>query len=207
VTTTVVGSAQQSADHPRSRRRIAIGIGVGVALVAIVAALGFWRYAATYAPLENAGWAGPYHVTGQPDVARHSTDLGDELYLRGPVGTEAQWITGIWNNGSHAVTIDSYLNNGLVTRVQWTPYVLQPGGDVTGRRLPPRSLPAEIGPHQTIRVLITVRKPAGCSNGVYVNTDSVRFNWHALGVHHDYDMGFDGTPDEATFVGCPHVGG
>ena len=160
--------------------------------------LWFWRYAATYAPLTPAGYWGPYATAGKHLVDR-TTDLGDELYIDGPAGTQAEFITGLVDTGSHDVKITSFDRNPLIARIRWTPYITKPGGDITGERLQPRNLPAEISGHNQIRLIITFRKPP-CQDGLYLNTDRIVFRWHALGVDHQYDMQLG---DTATFVGCP----
>jgi hypothetical protein len=172
----------------------------GCVVLLAAAGLGFWRYAATYAPLRPSAFAGPYGPN-----ARHlvdlSTDLGAELYVAGPAGTEAQFLIGIEDDGSHSVTITGAQDDPVIARIQWTPYVFRPGSDVTGEKLPLRDLPAQIGAHQQIRMIITFRKPA-CSGGGYVDIRGVALNWHALGVDHDYLLPLGGGAG-ATFVGCP----
>lgn len=164
--------------------------------------LGFWRYAATYAPLGPGSFFGPYGPGGR-NVRIQFTDLGDELYINGPAGTEGQVITALENSGSHGVTIQRFVRDiNMVTDVQWSPYVLRNGGNVYGESLPLRQLPASIPPHQTIRIVLTLRKPP-CVPGGFENTNYVTLHWYALGAHHDYDMPL--SPDNSTtFVGCPH---
>lgn len=164
--------------------------------------LGFWRYAATYAPLGPGNFFVPYGPDGR-NVRTQSTDLGDELYIDGPAGTEAQVLVALENDGSHGLTIQRFPRSiNMVTNVQWSPYVARNGSDITGESIPLRQLPASIPPHQTIRIVLTLRKPR-CVPGGFENTQYVTLLWYALGAHHEYDMPL--SPDNSTtFVGCPH---
>lgn len=200
-------AAPGRADVPPARRgngwrKAAVISGCGLLAVVVGVGLGFWRYADTYTALNPGSFDGPYHVAGAPDVSRQDTDLGTELYVPGPAGTEAKWLTALSNDGGHDITIESVSRNLLVANVQWTPYIVRAGGDATGVRLPPRPLPAQLGAHQTIRLIITFRKPV-CAQGLSITTDVLNLRWHALGVDHSYDAPF-GIGDGTTFVGCPH---
>lgn len=189
----------------RRRWRIVVLATTGVLVLAATGfGIWFWRYAATYSPLSQSGFWGPCGHNARHLIDR-TTDLGDELYIDGPGGTETQFITGLENSGSHGVTIESLVKNPFAVAIQWTPYVTRPGGDLSGERLPLRQLPAAIGSHQQIRLIVTLRKPACSPNYGYGNIDSLVLKWHALGVDHEYRMQFGfGLP--ATFVACPaHV--
>jgi hypothetical protein len=96
-------------------------------------------------------------------------------------------MTGLANDGSHGVAIKGFLNNGLIVNVQWTPYLLRPGGVISGEQLPLRDLPADIEAHQQIRLVITFRKPP-CQPGTIADADALLIQWHALGVDHEYKM-------------------
>lgn len=195
--------ARAEGTPPRIRRRWQLAVRVAavvVVLAAIGCGLGFWRYAATYAPLSPGGFFGTYGYEGR-NVVQRSTDLGEELYVKGPAGTDGQVITALVNLGSHGVTIQRFLR-GTIANFQWSPYILRPGGNAFGKPLPLRQLPAYIPPQGQIRVILTLRKPV-CEPGGFVNTDYVILYWYALGAHHEYDMPLTaGSP--ITFVGCPH---
>jgi hypothetical protein len=183
----------------RRWRLVAIIAGCVVVLAAIGVGLGFWRYAATYAPLQEGGFYGPFRSADGVIVLR-TTDLGDEVVIRGPAGTEARWIFSIQNNGSFDVSIDKIEEGGPLVRTEWSPYVLGPGGLGTGENLPLRNFPAAVTSHKEIRVVLTLRKPV-CRSGLYVSTPDLLVDWHSLGVHHRSVLPF---PVDATFVGCPH---
>lgn len=200
-------AADPTPARPSRRRRRWLVIASSVVVVAAAGfGLGFWRYAATYDPGFGSNFSGPYRVAGQPNVHLRETDIGDELYVTGPAGTTAQWITDLTNEGSHDVTIVSFLDSGLITDVRWTPYVVRNGGNVFGVRLPPRPFPATLAPNQTIRLLLTFRKPV-CEPGGQVTVDSLYLHWRALGVNHEYAMPLGGGGQPPTvLVGCPtHV--
>jgi hypothetical protein len=201
VTTTIaVPAGPDGAPAARGRWRKVAVVGACVLLVAAIGTgLGFWRYAAAYAPLNPGGFFGPYGNANLVKIGMQDTDLGEEFYVKGPAGTQAAVITALANDGSHDVVIQRIESNPLIANIAWSRYVLRPGGNVTGVRLPLRSLPASIPAHSRIRVVITLRKPR-CANRPIVNLDQLVVHWHALGVDHAYQWPFaDGT----TYVGCP----
>jgi hypothetical protein len=166
--------------------------------LALAGALAYWRYAATYAPLRLASFFAPYGSNAS-HYGNVYTDLGYEVYVKGPSGTKVQVITLLINDGSHDVTITGSSQNPLIPTVQLSHYVTEPGGLITGKALPLRSLPARIPAHHTARLVLTLVKPR-CQPGIGISTDGTTLHWHALGVDHDLDVpvGLD-----TTFVGCP----
>jgi hypothetical protein len=173
-------------------------------LAAIAAGLGFWRYAATYAPLNPGPFFGGYPGEVNPRaIVMKDTDLGLEIYLDGPTGTEAEVITALSNDGDRDVTIERIeTDRSVIPKVEWSPYRETPNSDGTGVRLPLRSFPATIPARHLIRVVVTLRKPL-CPPGISVNVDRLIVHWHALGVDHVYWFPF-GDAMDATYVGCPH---
>jgi hypothetical protein len=196
-------SADQVARSRHRRWRIAAIVGAVVVLLAAVGGgLGFWRYAATYAPLSPSGFFGPYgnHAS---NLVIQPTDIGDEIYIKGPAGTEAQVFTGLDNDGSHDVTVESFPDSRLIANVQWAPWVTPGSAPGAEGRLPLRSLPANLPAHGRISLVLTLRRPVCTPRGIEVSTDRVLLRWHALGVDHQYAL-LLGFPERMTFVGCPH---
>lgn len=56
-------------------------------------------------------------------IVVRNTDLGREIYLDGPPGTEAQVITALFNDGDTDVTIQRIETSAsLIPKVEWSPY-------------------------------------------------------------------------------------
>src|SRR5690348_18273691 len=103
----------------RTWRRAAPFVVCLVLLAAVVAALGFWRYAATYAPLRAGNFFSPYGNGNDQNLVVRATDLGTELYLNGPSGTQASVLTALANDGSHDVEIQRFERDPLIAEAEW----------------------------------------------------------------------------------------
>ena len=185
----------------RTRLRIAIGVALAVLLLGGVGfGIGYWRYAATYAPLQPGSFGGPYGA-GSQYFRLATTDLGDEIYVAGPTGAESGYVLQLVNDGSHDVTVTGYERLPAVASVRWSPYVFHAGGNGFGVRLPLRGLPARIPAHESIKIVLTLQHPNCDVNGGYGSMTEIPLHWTALGVHHTFDMPFG--PFSTTFVPCP----
>jgi hypothetical protein len=198
---TLIADEVARTEQRHGRRRVVIGVLIAVLVLAAAGfGIGFWRYAASYAPLQMGDFGGPYG-SGAPNFREVVTDLGDEIYVAGPTGAEAGYLLELVNDGSHAVTVTGYERVPAVTGVRWSRYVLNPGDSVFGARLPLRSLPAQIAPHQSIKIVFELQHPKCDGNRGYGTLTYVPLRWTALGVHHIFDMPL-GDP-ATTFVPCP----
>ena len=214
MTSVMLPPAGHAVQPPPQRRytrlRIAIGVALAVLLLGGVGfGIGYWRYAATYAPLQSGSFSGPYGA-GSRYFRIATTDLGDEIYIAGPTGAESGYVLQLLNDGSHAVTVTGYDRLPAVASVRWSRYVFHAGGNGFGVRLPLRGLPAQIPAHKSIKIVLTLQHPKCDVNGGYGSMTEIALHWTALGVQHTFDMPF-GSP-LTTFVPCPqylpvkHVG-
>lgn len=185
----------------RGRRRV-IGAAVSLLVLAGIGfGLGFWRYAASYAPLQPGNFSGLYRTAANAHFHEFSTDLGDEMYVSGPPGATVDLIVALENDGDHPVTVQRFERLDGVADVRWSKYVTRPGGNAFGEPLPLQALPAHLAAHQTIRLVMTLRRPHCGPDGGWGSTNAVTLYWEALGVHHAFDMPLG--IDDPTFVPCP----
>ena len=98
-----------------------------------------------YGPIEPGFFAAPYSRANAG-----FTKTGTE-YIKGRPGSEVSRYYGLENHGSHDVVVTSVDPIAPPVRVQWSDYVVRPGGDETGERRPWRDFPATIPAHGTIR--------------------------------------------------------
>lgn len=112
-------------------------------------------------------------------------------------GATGQVFATLSNYGSHAVTI-SGLRYGqyrdLVIDIQWSTWNLAPEGSIFGVDTPWHSFPATVPGNGSIRVLISIRRPADCGNfqgmgvgGDYFNGGMV-VQWKSLLHTHSTDV-------------------
>lgn len=110
---------------------------------------------------------------------------GFSYRLATQAGSTAHMVAALENSGSHAVRISSAVGGPGTTGVQWSTYRTVPDGSVFGVDAPWRSFPATIPPHGTIRLLLTVRRPADCRTfiahyGVGTDDGWVDVHWRSL---------------------------
>ncbi|MBO1753893.1 hypothetical protein [Allobranchiibius sp. CTAmp26] len=110
---------------------------------------------------------------------------GFSYRLATTAGSTAKMVAALENSGSHAVRISSVGAGPGTSEVQWSTYRTVPEGSTFGVDAPWRSFPATIPPHGTIRLLLTVRRPADCRQFIahYGNpTDdgSLAVHWRSL---------------------------
>jgi hypothetical protein len=155
---------------------VAIGVVLAVACAAVLVYLD-----GRYGPVEGGSFGGP--------TAAHGLVLDDdsvESYrLASEPGTTATFFAALDNDGSHAVRISSIKPPQGVSDVRWSVYHFEPGGNISGVDTPWRSFPATIPAHGTIRVQLTVHRPACPENtqdgGVSIAYDgTLLVSWRSL---------------------------
>ncbi len=158
-------SDHSSDDSPERRRRVRWWVWVlGVILVlAVVAGAIVWVHLrnadAKYGPIRAGTFGGEYSHAHLADGPPGTT------YINGPAGTEVVRMYSLANDGTHSVKITSVTAAAPVSRIQWSPWHLLPAGSSYGRNVRSRNLPALVPPDDEIRLLLTIRKPAGCDGG------------------------------------------
>lgn len=158
--TSEVAHAWASSASVRLRRRPARMAAVAVvilagALVTIVATRSVDR---RYGPIRSGPFGGIYSTQGlfsKPDDFSYR--------LLGRSDATAQLLASLNNTGSHSVKVTAIDTDDVVTKVRWSELHTAPGGSVSGNSTPWRDLPAVIPARSTIRLLITIRRPANCS--------------------------------------------
>jgi hypothetical protein len=188
------------APQRRERRwRKPVALAAGTVLVASIAVgIAVANHQDSYPPIREAGFGGPYQDRDQV-LAQHFTDLGTEIYLRGAVGTQLRWIFGVSNDGSSDVTVLKPEAIAPITNFQWSKQVFKEGGNAFGEDTPLQPFPATIGAHETIGVIVTIKKPP-CGNYGYSNVTDSPIQWRVSGEHHSNPVTMFGG---ATLVPCP----
>gem|GEM_PF-6450476 len=132
-----------------------------------------------YGPIQNGSF-GIYSqdLILQPDGSSHR-------FAESPAQT-AQLVASLRNAGSHSVEITAIDRDDVVSDVRWSVLATVPGGYVSGLDTPWQNFPAEIPAHATIRLLITIHRPAYCQDGVSaangndLYSGSHRVHWKSL---------------------------
>jgi hypothetical protein len=138
-----------------------------------------------YGPMRAGSFGGPYSL--QDFVANR--DGSSRIAARGPDGT-ARLMASLSNDGSHAVEVTAIDTDDVVTGVRWSVLRTVPGGFISGTDTPWQDFPAVIPAHTTIRLLITIHRPAYCrdkqfaANGGDVYSGSHRVHWKSLLSRH-----------------------
>jgi hypothetical protein len=186
----------------RARRSTAMRVVIAVSVVAVVAA-GLCVYLVVrhverarldrhYGPVVSGPAAGAYslrNIDPGPEglIGRLSTDPG---------ATAVAFET-LHNDGSHAVVITSIATDAVVSRVRWSTY--SPTTTNLGDPAPWRTFPATVAPHGTIRLLVTIHRPATCAGKPYGNQIRVTFvgglevRWTSLLASHETAISWLGT--------------
>lgn len=192
MTVTVTATTTPPGPHHWSRRRRR-GV-LGAAVLAIVLVLGVAGMLTVrhldgrYGPIEPGMFSGPVN----PDQLAASNGRTGRL-LPGP-SASVQMMSSLRNGGSHAVTVSSVdypQFHAAVSGIRWSTWKPIPGGYVSGASTPWHSFPATIPSDWTIRLLISVHRPADCASylrsasaaGTYDGTVKVR--WKSLLGYHD----------------------
>jgi hypothetical protein len=185
---------------PRQWRK-PVAIASAVVLIAVVAVgIAVWRHKDTYPAIRDAGFGGPYQDRSRA-LGFYETDLGTEIYLRGAVGTQAQWIFGITNDGSRDVTVLKPEPFAPMTNFQWSKKIDKEGGNAFGEDTPLRVFPATMGAHETIRVIVTIKKPNCGGDGGYNNVTDIEVPWRVGGSQRSKLINMFG--EGQAFVPCP----
>jgi hypothetical protein len=98
----------------------------------------------------------------------------------------ARLLESLYNAGSHAVEVTAIDTDDVVTDVRWSELRTVPGGYISGISTPWREFPADLPAHTTIRLLITIRRPAYCHDSEFaVNGNDLysgphRVHWKSL---------------------------
>ena len=159
-------TAQEPAVDPESRttsrrRRniLLIVVAVLVAAAGLSTTLTLRHLNDQYGPIEAGGFGGIYHVH-RPDLVTNFDDSTG--HLRAHPGAQAKLFASLSNRGAHSVRVTSVETDDIVTDVKWSVYRVVPGGSVDGVSTPWRSFPAIVPANGTIRLLITIHRPAYC---------------------------------------------
>jgi hypothetical protein len=78
-------------------------------------------------------------------------------------GATARFVTSLENLGAHSVKVTSIDTGDVATDMRWSVYRAVPGGLVSGVRTPWQRFPAVVAANGTIRLLITIHRPADCA--------------------------------------------
>ena len=189
-------------DVSPKRRRVPWWLwGIGVVVVlAVVAGAIVWVHLrnadAKYGPIRAGTFGGEYSHTHLADGPPGTT------YITGPAGTEVVRMYSLANVGTHSVKITSVSASALVSRIQWSPWHLTPAGSSYGREERARSLPAIVPPNDEIRLLVTIRKPAGC-DGDAGFAPVVIVHWDSLLHSHATRIDFAQTAEDQFYLCKP----
>jgi len=155
------GSSAALGDRRRRLPRTAAAVATGLILVGALATTLTLRHSdRQYGPVQGGSFGGIYS-------ARNLVSSPDNWSSRlaGGSDTTAQLIASLHNRGSHSVKVTAVETDDVVTDVRWSSYRTEPGGYVSGIETPWQGFPADIPAHGTIRLLITVHRPAYCRTG------------------------------------------
>lgn len=174
----------------RRRRRAVLGAAVlaGVMVLGVAGLLTVRHLDGRYGPIEPGSFTGPVYADSL------SFGNGSTARLRPGPAASVPMMSSLDNRGSHAVTISSvdYAQfHAVVSDIRWSTWKVVPGGSVFGVNTPWHSFPATIPGHGTIRLLISVHRPADCAtylrlgsaSGTYDGTMTVR--WKSLLDDHE----------------------
>lgn len=181
-----MSGAAQVVDEPRQepagprRTKAVLAILAVVASLAVASGVVLRYLDGRYGPVEGGSFSGPLS-----DHGLVSSKKGFSYRLASTPGTTATFIASLANSGSHSVEITSLEPPSEVSDVRWSVFHLVPGGNVEGVDTPWRSFPATVPAHGTIRLLLTVHRPActasGPGGGFSVSYDgTVLVHWRSL---------------------------
>jgi hypothetical protein len=140
-----------------------------------------------YGPIEAGQFGGMYSTQGLALSPDGSSDR-----LAASTDASAQLLESLSNTGSHPVEVTEIDTDDVVTHVRWSELRTVPGGYVSGISTPWREFPAEIPAHTTIRLLITIHRPAYCrvaANGNDLYSGTHRVHWKSLLRRHITTVG------------------
>jgi hypothetical protein len=110
---------------------------------------------------------------------------GSSGQLTGGPDATAQLLASLDNAGSHSVKVTSIVTDFVATKIRWSEFHTVPGGSASGISTPWRDFPTVIPAHSTIRLLITIQRPAYCDSrqtslGTETYSGSHRMYWRSL---------------------------
>lgn len=124
-------------------------------------------------------------------------------------GATARFITLLDNVGGHSVTVTAIDTDDVATDIRWSTFRAVDGGSIFGVAAPWHQFPAVIPAQGTIRLLITVHRPAECgpdskTGGVSSLTyDGIhKVHWESLLHSHVTTVSFYGGGDSEGFRVC-----
>jgi hypothetical protein len=141
-----------------------------------------------YGPIEPGATGGQYSGRNLLDGKG-----GFSARLSATPDASALMFETLDNRGRHSVTITSIPTGSVVSRVRWSVYSTAKTRSNLGDAEPWRALPATVPPHGTIRLLITIHRPAECQGRSYDNQAPVSFDGD-LNVHWKSLLGAHVTP-------------
>ena len=152
---------------------------VAVVFAAASTLAGIRVWAEHYSPLDSVGFFGPVVST---DRFLGPSD-SETRYMHDTQGQSTSWLMGIRNSGGTSVVVDSVEPVGAAGTVSWSPYVVVPGGYISGQPERFRSWPAHLNSHDTIRLKITLNA-AACAGRRQLLFEAVQLRWHLYGERH-----------------------
>jgi len=163
-----------------SRRvRAAFVLVVVLALVVGAVVVGLPVIDRRYGPPQPGSFGGVL----TPDAVGQAS--GGNYRLEDPTGT-VDLLESLSNQGGHSIMVTG-VDDPAVTSVRWSEYRFAPGGYVSGVDTPWRGLAATVPAHATIRLRLTVCRPAPCGpaqqagdGGVPFYTGSHAVRWRSL---------------------------
>lgn len=170
-----------------------------VVVLAVVAGAIVWVHLrnadAKYGPIRAGTFGGEYSHTHLADGPPGTT------YITGPAGTEVVRMYSLANGGTHSVKITSVSGSAAVSRIRWSPWHLTPAGSSYGREERARNLPAVVPANDEIRLLVTIRKPAGCDGDGFAPVVTV--HWDSLLHSHATRIDFAQTAEDQFYLCKP----
>jgi hypothetical protein len=176
----ITSSAAPSGFRFRRRATVTAVVGVLVA-VALAAAVMVGYLDGESGPIRAGSFGGIYSVQ---DLVMSPDGFSSRL-AEGPDAT-AQLMTSLDNAGSRKVEVMAIDTDAVVTDVRWSVLKTVPGGVISGLPTSWQKFPADIPAHTTIRLLISIHRPAYChqsrlaADGDDLYGGSHRVHWKSL---------------------------
>ncbi len=195
MTATLTGPSASAASEKRSRaRRIIVAIATTITFATGPTAYLLPRHLDhQYGPVESGSTGGQYSARNL--VYDKS---GFSARMSTTPDASALMFETVDNEGSHSVTITSIPTNTIVSRVRWSVYSTSKSHSNLGDTAPWNAFPATVPAHGTIRLLVTINRPAECQGQPYGSGAQVLFNgqldvhWKSLLGHHATSISYGG---------------
>ena len=179
----VDNEAAARGSQKRRRHQVKALLAGVVVVVLVVAGVLVGVVNGRYGPVEGGGASGPESLRG----LAFSKD-GFSFRLASTPGASAQMVGLLQDSGSHAVKVSSVDADRGVTQVRWSVFHTVAEGNAFGNDTPWRSFPATIPAHGTIRLQLTLGRPADCGahtqDGHETYDGSVGVHWRSLLTEH-----------------------